>query len=212
MTFDKLDWEWIKKHYKDRVRAHQQITQFHTDGLATKFAEEALGIRNEHGNYSAREHGLGEKIFVNPNAAERIFKLAAEFEACQSPYEIPLLIQSAALKYLKIGVGSELSCMMKPSMFWVANTKSIWAHYVVVENGAFGRANDLLPYYGGFDLGADIAYKNWADIHSSMGISMKKIAEFGTQECPTFLEGKDDNFSYLWSDAISCNLYDLYRP
>ena len=84
-------------------------------------------MSNPGGNYSAAEHKLGPQILCeNPNAHQRVFDLATKFMALTTAGDVPQLIKQAGMRFLQIGVGSEASCMVKPDVCWVANTRTIW--------------------------------------------------------------------------------------
>ena len=121
-----LDWGEVRSHYEDRVEIHQKLLGFYQDGELGSFVDLLLGISNPAGNYSADEHKLGPQILAgNSNAENQVVALARSFMSLTTARDVPKLIRDAAIRYLKIGVGSEASCMVNPKICWVANTRTI---------------------------------------------------------------------------------------
>ena len=75
-------------------------------------------------------------------------------EAC----DVPTLIKQARLQYLRIGVGSEISCMVNPSVCWVANTRTIWTHLVIKHGYDVAKAEAELAAYRDDDATSEMAY------------------------------------------------------
>jgi hypothetical protein len=209
-NFENIDWDWVRGHYRLRVETHMALAYLHQSGQVAKFASLAVGEDDASGNYSASEHQLGPRILRgNPRAEQRVFDLAAGFLDTDSPAMVPMLIRKAQLKFLQIGVGSEISCMMKPSSFWVANKKSIWAH-LVVKHDSIARANEALKLYTEEDVDSEMAYQYWAAIHAEMKGDLEQICKMSPQPAETggLLASE---LTFLWADAISCNLFDVYH-
>ena len=205
----------VKSHYDLRVKTHYRLLQMHNDGLVDDFASLALGEGkgedDASGNYSAREHSLGSRILQsNRNAAQRVFDLASELLACKSPMEVTILIRRANLISLKVGVGSEISCMMQPSLCWVTNVRTVWAHLVVKYGGNRGKADEALLLYRQSDTESEMAYRMWEAIHDEMGQDMERIFVIGKQlSAAGGVESGDLRF--LWADAVANGLYDAYH-
>ena len=144
-VLDVLNWDDALEHYKSRIRVHRQLRTLHGNGQSTPFAKLLLGISDDQGNYSARDHGLGPLILSrNPDAERRLFDVAGKFHAVNNANDVPDIIRKAGLKFFQIGVGSEASCMLNPRICWIANTRSIWTHLVFKHEGNFRRANEEL--------------------------------------------------------------------
>lgn len=175
-----LDWRMVKKQYMRRKKVHEQLLALHEVGRVGAFVDLALGIGDATGNYSADDHALGPRILhSNPRGANRVFDLAGRFLGLSSARVVPELIREAGLSYLKIGVGSELSCMMHPTVCWVANTRTIWAHLVIKHADDFDKANEELRLYRDEDDTSEMAYLKWAHIHAELAVSMTRLAEEG---------------------------------
>ena len=208
---DVLNWADALEHYHSRMKVHRKLRTLHGDKQISKFARLLLGISDEQGNYSASDHDLGPLILSqNPNAEKRLFDVADKFYAVQHASAVPSIIQMAALKYFKIGVGSEASCMLNPQVCWIANTRSIWTHLVFKHEGNFGSANEELKYYRDQDETSEMAYKKWADIHRIMRASLTEIIEQGNLLAKKALV-EPGKVKYLWADAIANALYAHYQ-
>jgi hypothetical protein len=103
-----------------------------------KFASPAFGITDAAGNFSAAEHRLGPQI-LHSRPARAVWELGMRLTACTEPAQVVDTIYAAQIPNLKISVGSEIGMMVRPESFWVANTRSIWAHLLVKHNCAYAR-------------------------------------------------------------------------
>jgi hypothetical protein len=210
---DLLDWGAVRQHYDDRVSVHRTLVKLHKQNAVKEFADLALGISDSDGNYSAAEHHLGPKILYpqhNPNAAPKIFDLAAKFAALKDARAVPDLIRAANLRYLKIGVGSEISCMMNPKVCWVANTRTIWTHLIIKHNDNIKTADVHLRLYRESDATSEMDYENWSAIHAELRVALTRIAEDGQAKA---LQKKvpAGTITYIWADAIASALYGQYH-
>jgi len=179
--------------------------------LASKFAGLALGIGDPDGNYSAAEHGLGPKVLVsNANAEQRLLVLATEFIGLPDAHVVPELIRRAQLKYLQIGVGSEISCMVNPQVCWVANTRTIWTHLVIKHADNVQKADEELKLYREANVSSEMAYAAWADIHNRLDVALTRVAELG-QDSARKAGITPGPILYLWADAIAGHLYGIYH-
>lgn len=206
---DDLDWSQVRSHYDDRVAVHRRLLKFH-DANPQAFAQLLLGVSDSTGNFSAAEHNLGPKILSNPNALERIGELATNFRTLKTARPVPGLIRKAALAYLKIGVGSEASCLMNPGVCWVANTRTIWTHLVIKHADNIGKANEELKLYRDSDPSSEMAYKIWCEIHRLLETSMTRIAEEGKRR-GRVAGVEPGEIMYLWADAIANELYAQHQ-
>ncbi|CAN94222.1 hypothetical protein predicted by Glimmer/Critica [Sorangium cellulosum So ce56] len=207
MSLASLDWKLVRQHYDEREAAHRRLLALHKGGQKKQFFDLAVGISDKNGNYSAVEHSLGPKIIAhNTNPQQRVFELASNFLTVKSGLDVPSLIRAAALSYLQIGVGSELSCMMNPTVCWVANSRTIWAHLLIKHNDNYSKADEELKLYRDSDASSEMAYRIWVDIHKTLDTAMTRLATMGTQEAKA--HGiKSGSFKYLWADAVANELY-----
>lgn len=191
---------------------HRRLLMLHQGKLTHPFVDLAVGKSDPNGNYSAAEHGLGPKILAaNANVQQRIYGLASQFLAAKRGLDIPPLIRSAGLTYLQIGVGSEMSCMMNPTVCWVANTRSIWAHLLIKHNDNYSKADEELLLYRDNEASSEMAYKIWIDIHKTLDTAMTRLAAMGTQQAQN--QGiQPGQLKYLWADAVANALYAEHFP
>jgi hypothetical protein len=191
-----LDWNHVRDHYDNRVEIHRQLLQFYREGELNPFVDLLLGISDPTGNYSADEHRLGPQIIAsNRNARDQVVVLARRFIDLTTATSVPELIRNASIRYLKIGVGPEASCMVNPDVCWVANTRTIWTHLVI-----------KLKLYRSQDDTSEMAYRVWAGIHRELATSMTRIAEEG-ERLATDASVAPGPIKYLWADAIANALY-----
>lgn len=122
---------------------------------------------------------------------------------------VPPLIRQAAINYLKIGVGSEASCMLNPRVCWVANTRTIWTHLVIKHADNFNKADEELKLYRDHNDSSEMAYRIWVAIHRELAVSMMRIASEG-ERLATKASVKPGKTKYIWADAISNALYSSY--
>ena len=210
-VLDSVDWFAVRRHYDDRVRVHKYLVELHQDRSLPKFANLALGITNQDGNYSAAEHGLGPKILVsNGNSEKQVFDLASTFVKLDNARRVPELIRNAQIKFLQISVGSEISCMINPKICWVANTRTIWTHLIVKHADNVVKADQELKLYREADGTSEMAYQMWAAIHAELSVALMRIAELGaTLAKASGVEAGE--ITYLWADAIASHLYGMHH-
>ncbi len=210
-VFSGVDWGAVRDHYNNRVNTHERLLHLHDGKLVEPFFRLALGIENTSGNYSAAEHGLGPKVARgNMNAYDRVFKLAAELRELTDGRSVPDTVRAAGLAYLKVGVGSELSCMVNPTICWVTNTRTIWTHLVIEYGGNVSRADEARRLFLDGDASSDMDYNNWKAIHRKLGAAMTRICEMGADLADA--EGVEPGpMKYLWADAIADQLYASYH-
>lgn len=208
-TLASLDWAAVREHYNRRMRVHKTLLRLHREESISKFAILALGVDDVDGNYSAAEHGLGPKILhadFNRDAARRIFDLAGDLKSLSDGLKVPEIIANQPMKYLKIGIGSELSCMVNPEYCWVANTRTIWTHRVI-RHKSISKADDELKTYREADVSSEMAYQNWTAIHAELGVALTRIAKDGRTEANKN-KIKTGGITYIWADAIASALYE----
>lgn len=206
-VFDEIHWEEVRQHYDERVETHERLLQLHDGNLRKEFFRLALGIERNAGNYSAAEHGIGPRIGAeNSNYEERVFKLATELRGLSNGRSVPKAIRDAGLRYLAVGVGSELSCMVNPMVCWVANTRTIWTHLVVKHADNVAVADEALKLYRDGDASSEMAYKIWTAIHRELDTAMTRIADLGTARARN-ADVEPGDIKYLWADAIANYLY-----
>jgi hypothetical protein len=203
-ALDTLDWRAVRAHYNQRVDIHRKLLGLYEDDKVTPFARLLLGISNNAGNYSAAEHGLGPQILAmnGESAARRVFDLAGHFISLKTARDVPQIIKDARIHFLQIGVGSEASCMMNPSVCWVVNTRTIWTHLVIKHADNVGTAKEALKLYRGSDATSEMAYQIWAAMHRELATSMTRIAEEG-ERLSKKASVEPGVIRYLWADAIA---------
>ncbi len=175
-----LRWEEVLEHYQHRVTIHRRLLKLHAEQKIVPFARLLVGVSDPRGNYSANEHGLGPLILSeseNPNSAQRLFDVASKLRAVKKGQEVPNVIRSAALKYFKIGVGSEASCMVNPNVCWVANTRTIWASLVFKPDGNVKLADEELELYRNEDDTSEMAYRKAIAHPAPASVSPGRLAD-----------------------------------
>jgi hypothetical protein len=207
-----LDWHLVRTHYQQRLAIHHELISLFNRALSDRgqidpFVQLLLGISNRRANYSASDHGLGQQILSeNFDAAQRVFLLAGQFGRVTHAREVPSLISAADLQKLKIGVGSEASCLMNPNVCRVANTRTIWTH-LVVERRNFREADAALQTFRRGDRDSEMRYSEWVHWHRVLQTSMTQIARDGSRQA---VAGgvRSGQIEYLWADAIANELYE----
>jgi hypothetical protein len=204
-----LNWCEVRAQYDYRVEVHQQLLRLYRNDRRS-FVNLLLGVSDPAGNFSADEHNLGPQILSgNSNAVNQVCALAQRFMELQTANKVPELIRNAAIRYLKIGVGSEASCMVNPKVCWVANTRTIWTHLVIKHADDFAKADEELRLYRSQDDMSEMAYKIWSEIHRELAASMTRIAEEGCR-LAIVASVEPGPIKYLWADAIANGLYASY--
>jgi len=210
-VLDSINWADVRRDYDVRVHVHTDLQRFRQQNAIDKFTDLALGINDSDGNYSAAEHGLGPKVLAfNANASQRVFDLAGQFVSLTDALPVPDLIRRAQLKYLQIGVGSEISCMVNPEVCWVANTRTIWTHLVIKHGYDVAKADEELKLYREADVASEMAYEAWAEIHAKLDVALTHVAKLGRERAKS-ANVAPGNIIYIWADAIASHLYGSYH-
>jgi hypothetical protein len=201
-----LNFSEIWKHYHDRHQISLELQHLLSNQKKVEYVELAVGVSKPLGNYSADEHNLGWKILDN-NQVSSIFELADSFLAPELKIRvIPDLIYEANLKYLKIGVGSEMACLLAPEKYWVGNVRTIWTHLLSKYDGDSLKANSELEYYKLDESSSEMYYPLWKDIYPKMGNDLRKVMALA-HDIAREQGAKVDN-NYLWVDAVCSHLYE----
>jgi hypothetical protein len=210
-SLDQRDWTAVRRHYDNRIRVHNRLLKLHQQRSVAKFVDLALGLTDPAANYSAVEHSLGPRILAeNINPEQRIFDLAGEFVTLASARTVPEIIRKAQLGHLRIGVGSELSCMVNPQVCWVANTRTIWTHLVVKHADNIAKADEELKLYRDADVTSEMAYAMWTHIHAELDVALTRIAELAHEHSKR-AKVVPGTIKYLWADATASRLYDMHH-
>jgi hypothetical protein len=205
-----LKWADVRAQYDIREQVHDELLLLHGKGKKAAFADLLLGISDSAGNYGAAEHGLGPRILAeNYDAQSRLLKLADQFLAVKTGHEVPAIIRAAGLKYLQVGVGSEASCMINPTICWIANVRTIWTHLVIKHGDNFYKAAQELTLYREADASSEMMYSMWTVLHRDLEPTMTLVADEGTKLAIS-AKVNPGTITYLWADAIANELYDNY--
>ncbi|EPJ48704.1 MAG: hypothetical protein OFPII_05130 [Osedax symbiont Rs1] len=202
-----IDLTLVKQHYLDRESVSKKLIKHLGNSDLQKYSELAVGVSDTIGNFSAAEHALGPKI-LEMNSYDSISKLAINLSEINiKAMHVADFIYQANLPYLKIGVGSEMACLLQPSRLWVGNVRTIWCHLVVKHEGDWGIANEELRLYKVDDTTSEMHYRIWKDIYIRMKFNLDKIYDLSV------VWAKEQNIEpgkekYLWVDAICSHLYD----
>lgn len=195
----------VRRNYLDRRAVGEELRNFLVSGPAIKFAELALGLSNPTGNYSAAEHALGPKI-LSHRSPTAIKILAQTIVGCNTATSMLDEIYQANIPWLKVGVGSEMAMLLKPKEFWVANTRTVWAHLLLKHKFSLSKANEELQLYRSGDQNSEMTYKIWRAIYLELGSSVVGLTARGNIEAArqSVTPGKRQN---LWFDSIANALY-----
>ncbi|WP_428717121.1 hypothetical protein [Undibacterium curvum] len=102
-----------------------------------------------------------------------------------------------------------MAMLLRPNEHWVANTRSIWA-YLLLKHGSLSLAGEELQLYRSGAQDSEMAYPLWCDIHARMKPSTEKLAELSSEVAKS--KGLEAGaFGYLWSDAVSNALYEVFN-
>jgi hypothetical protein len=211
-VLDELNWQNVREQYDVRLEVHGRLNRLFAAVEPRPFFELAVGISDSAANYSASDHRLGPRIgSENVDPERRVRHLASEFRGLRSARDVPEIIRQASIKYLSIGVGSELSCLMNPTICWVANTRSIWTHLVVKHADDYARANEELGLYRTADVSSEMAYAAWSAIHAELDVALTRLSDEGSLRARR-AEVNSGEIKYLWADAIANAVYEAHSP
>jgi len=196
----------VRSNYFDRKKVGMELQRLLFHGSASEFSDLALGITNPTGNYSAAEHSLGPKILSQcPPTAVR--DLALSIFRSNTATTMLDAIYNANIPWLKVSVGSEIAMLLKPKEFWVANTRTVWAHLLLKHKFDLSKANEELKLYRSGDQNSEMAYRIWKAIYLEIGSSVIGLTSRANVEskAQNVKPGKRQN---LWFDSISTSLYE----
>jgi hypothetical protein len=211
---ERIDWAAVRGQYDKRITISKRLGEIHQQGKAREFGRLAVGFSDPDANYSASEghRPLGPDILnSNMNAERRVFELAGKFLRLTDARRVPELIKAAQIKYLFIGVGSEISCMMNPQVCWVANRRTIWTHLVIKHADNIAKADEELELYRDSDETSEMAYSKWAAIHAELRVALTRISEEG-YDLSKNAKIPPADIVFLWADAIASHLYGMCHP
>jgi len=202
-----IDYHEIRRHYDHRVRTHQLLLKYFHEKDMENYVNLALGIDDPAGNYSASDHGSGPEILRNKHTYELVFQLAEKLIACEEPSRIPDIIYSTNISGLKISIGSEMAALLRPELFWVVNTRTVWAHFVI-KYDSVDQGNEVLKAFHE-NRPSNMDYYLWKDVCPDVGLSMASLATMATTICKEtgIIQGE---LTYLWADAVADVAYNMY--
>jgi hypothetical protein len=201
-----LDMKNVRGHYEARLRISEQARLLLQQDKERAFAELVLGIADRQGNYSASEHRLGPRILASKSPSA-ISKLGKSLLSCRDAKEAVDTIYRARISYLKISVGSEIAMMVKPDAFWVANTRTIWAHLLVSHDFNYDDANEELALYRDPERESEMEYRIWKDIYPRMQQTLTRLGELGDEESKR-RKVRAGSLRNIWYDAIANEIYE----
>lgn len=195
----------VHDHYIERKMIHQRLLKLLDQQKVDNFAQLAVGVSDPRANYSASEYG-GGVLILQRSSPQAVFDLAKELYNCTHPKNIPDIIYTHAISYLKISVGSEISMMLRPNNFWIANVRSVWAYLLIKHAYNLKLANEELMLYKDGERDSEMDYALWSEMHQLLETSQVhlydlSVSEAQKQKIPV---GK---LKYLWADAIANELY-----
>ena len=201
-----LDMTEVRDHYDIRAKIGKILRRHLKNGAVSDFVRLALGLTDPHGNYSARDHGLAPKILAE-STEKTVFVLGEALYATPKATHIPDTIYTRNIPFLKIGVGSEIACLLRPSRFWVGNVRTIWAYLLLKHGWNYDLANEELQLWREGERDSEMDYRIWRDIYLALESSMRQIALLGSREArkQRVTPGKQ---IFLWADAVANALYE----
>jgi hypothetical protein len=198
--------ERVADHYNKRLEASERLKKLYDESSADAFARSALGISEPDCNYSANEHKLGPRILSLVKPVD-VLNLAQQLMHCDSPQTMIEAIYKRNIRYLKVSVGSEIAMMLNPEKYWVANTRSAWAHLLIKYNFNYKTANEALRLYRDQDDDSEMAYRKWKAIYFDMRPDMIELGNRGDQQAKA--KGLEiGSARNIWIDAIANALYE----
>ncbi len=211
-----LDWSRVCETYAVRADISHRLAGLHARGQVREFCELLL---SPDANYSARDHGLAPRIRARTingeNVDQRLFTLASNFRSLTDAVEVPQIVKNAHLSYLGIGVGSEASCLLNPTVCWVTNVRTIWTHLALTHGGDVGAANEALELYRDHlnpppqqrDL--DMAYAIWYRLDRELRTSLNDLVRLSAAHVEQ-ARIQAGPLVFLWADAIADSLYSRF--
>mgnify|MGYP000679578876 CR=1 FL=1 len=202
-----IDLHEVRQHYILREEASRKLNSLHSTGAQKEYVELAIGLTDRMGNFSAHEHQLGPRILDN-NSINSVFKFSEKLVEEDVNVKMLLgIIRKANLPYLKIGVGSEMACLLQPDKFWVGNVRTIYSHLVIDHKGNWEKADEELSLYRFDDTSSEMHYKIWQEIYISMKNSLDVIYKISLNWAEE--QGvKVGKHKYLWIDAVCNEIYE----
>ena len=202
-----LDFEDVVDHYNARLATSTRLQSLLDRDKKEEYVHLALGMDDIHGNYSARDHDLGPRI-LNSRCSDAVFALAKHLQTTENDRELQRAIYASNIPYLKISVGTEMALLLRPSVHWVANSRSIWSHLLVKHRSISKAKEELALYRAGFE-DSEMAYKLWCGIHTRMHADVCLLSELGINAAIQQGVTPGEN-NYLWADAVSNALYERH--
>jgi hypothetical protein len=89
--------------------------------------------------------------------------------------------------------------MLRPEDCWVTNGPTLYAYFLVENNGNTATANEVLSLY-------ESNYDMWRDLHPDIGPSLRRLGQMGS-DVSSNQSIAPGSVTYLWADAISDGLY-----
>jgi len=202
-----IDLHDVRQHYMYREEASRKLNSLHVSDSIEKYVELAIGVSDRSGNFSAHEHQLGPRI-LDHNSYDSVFNFSKQLISEDLNVEkLPSLIREANLAYLKIGVGSEMACLLRPDKFWVGNVRTIYSHLVIKHEGDWEKADEELNLYKFDDISSEMHYRIWQDIYVSMKSTLDIIYKISCKWADE--QGvKVGKHKYLWIDAVCNEIYE----
>ena len=199
-----LDNARLAEHYDNRCQTAHELQTLLRTGRRREYLELALGISDITGNFSASDHNLGDPILAN-NSEEALFEFAQQLANEElTTAQMIRLIYDSGLSHLKIGIGSEMACMLQPHKFWVGNVRTIWCYLFVRHGCDRDSVNIELQAYRDHDNTSQMAYQIWREIYPRMRGNLLQLESWVNEQSTVIPEQQPD---YLWIDAICNELY-----
>jgi hypothetical protein len=196
----------IKATFAERESIRNQLLKYFQESNIKGFVRLVLGIDDPNANYSASEHGLGNRI-LSEVSPDTVYGFTQDLIECDTPHSLLANIYNANIPYLKISVGTEMAMMMRPELFWVANTRSVWAHLLVKHEYDYSKADQELALYRDQENTSEMGYMIWRDIYPTMNTNLRELGRKANEQSESEGYGAIGD-AYLFCDTVANWLYN----
>lgn len=210
--FDEEVWEQIVAHFSIRLQTHRALVRLLEEGKDDEYVHLALGLSDPSGNYSASEHPdhLGYRV-LDRTSSKIIADFARKELMSRPAMELPSLVATADIPFLKTSLGSEMMCLLRPKSCWVTNRRTVYVYFLNRNGDDWERASEAIEAIApSGDIGD--TYDAWAAIHPEivhplLGLSESGRIEGSKQLRIAGLTGGIASAPFLWADAIASWIY-----
>ena len=204
----------IVRHFQSRYATHTQLLYLLDAGMDEEYVDLALGITDGVGNYSASDHKvhLGHKILSRTGWPE-VAAFARESLMSRPCRELPRLVLTQDMPWLKTSVGSEMMCLLRPDSCWVTNKRTVYTYFLHQNNDDWEKAIEAVQEMTRGSEDVSDTYDAWSEIHPEIVYALLELAEAGRHEFASELRAAGassiaGSSKFLWADAVASQVYD----